>query len=206
MLASEVNSTREAVEQVRADLSGAARADDLNLLRVQTRSLTTSQQPPAGAADVSAELTNIQAQLRPALHGPDEVKVAVDGLREEMAALRWQLDQREQLGLLVADLAELRAQVARIDSTGRERTGANQEPGASLDHDGMKARSLEEENALADIDADSSAPGDDIEPPTAEPPLPVAAQPELDTPSAIITEFASRTPRRMGRTLFADEG
>jgi hypothetical protein len=37
-------------------------------------------------------------------------------------------------------------------------------------------------------------------------PPPAGNQPDAETPSAIITEFASRTPRRMGRTLFADEG
>jgi hypothetical protein len=46
--------------------------------------------------------------------------MAVEGVREEMAALRWQLDQ---LGRLVAELAELRAHVGRLESISREGAG-----------------------------------------------------------------------------------
>ena len=206
MLASEVGATKVAVEQVRAEFQDTARADDLDLLRVETRSLTASQHSPAGAADIPSELATIQAQLRPALHSLNEVKVAVEGLREEMAALRWQLDQREQLGLLIAEIAELRTQMAHLESTSHERAEGNHAPGESLDRDVTGTGSVEETQVPDGVIAASSAPSDDIEQPTTEQQLPAAAQLEPDSPSAIITEFASRTPRRMGRTLFADEG
>ena len=139
--------------------------------------------------------------LRPALHSLDEVKLAVDGLREEMAALRWQLDQREQLGKLIAEVAELRAQVGRLEA------GARPINTEIPDSEEPVAYGQATDGAVAEPPADSDIGGssDDTEPAaaaTAEP----AAQPEPDSPSAIITEFASRTPRRMGRSLFADEG
>jgi hypothetical protein len=51
----------------------------------------------------------------------------------------------------------------------------------------------------------STATGDDIDPADTASPPPAGNEPDAETPSTIITEFASQTSRRMGRTLFADE-
>ena len=156
--------------------------------------------------EVMSELTKIQAQLRPALLGLDEVKLAVEGLREEMAALRWQLDQREQLGRVVAELAELRTQVGRIEAGNSRDSAAEGQPGDDLLEQSPNEATIVGETNLSQAGADTGSAGDDGDQATTASPSQAGGQPEVDTPSAIITEFASRTPRRMGRTLFADEG
>lgn len=201
---SELGDTRAALEQIRTELQGTAQADDLELLRVEIRSLTAPETP-----EIISELTKMQAQLRPALHSLDEVKLAVEGLREEMAALRWQLDQREQLGQLTAELAELRKQVGRIDAVNVESTVTGQSDDEPLERATIVAEAVEPITTPepGDIgDAGTQASSDDLDPAATGPPPPASNPPEPETPSAIITEFASRTPRRMGRTLFADEG
>jgi hypothetical protein len=117
-----INSNMEA----RLDLLSTAWVDDVDPLRIETRSLAASLPLPCQAPDVTPELTNFQVQLRPALHSLAGVKLAVEDLREEMAALRWQLDQREQLGQLTAELAELRTQEGRIGAAIGDNAGAGQ--------------------------------------------------------------------------------
>ena len=176
---SELGGTRAALEQMHAELVGT---------------------------EFTSELTKIQTQLRPALLGLNEVKLAIEGLREEMAALRWQLDQREQLGRVVAELAELRTQVGRIEAGNGRESAAVGQPIDELPEQSANEATIVAETNLNDDGADTGPAGDDdVQAATASPPQ-AGTQSEVDAPSAIITEFASRTPRRMGRTLFADEG
>jgi HPt (histidine-containing phosphotransfer) domain-containing protein len=194
--------TQAAIDQMRAELRDVVRADDIDRLRVETQSLLAGQISLSRDVDLTGELTKIHAELRPALHRLDEVMLAVDGLREEMAAMRWQLDQREQLGRLVLELTELRVQVSRLESIPRR----SDDPDPSLSEpvaNGNDAAGATEDPPLS-VTEDGGLDGDTA-PGFAEPAAGVAP-PEPDAPSAIITEFASRTPRRMGRTLFADEG
>lgn len=200
-IASDLTNIQAAMDQMRAELRSVARADHFERLRVEVQNVAAAHETRSQAVDVAAELATMQADIRPALHNLDEVKLAIEGLREEMAALRWQLDQREQLGQVVAELAELRAQVSRLEAAAHPvDVGAPPMPEPMTDDES-------DAGTVADPAGDSTGTGETgdaahQEATSPEPP----AEPEVDTPSAIITELASRTPRRMGRTLFADEG
>jgi hypothetical protein len=106
---------------------------------------------------------------------------------------------------VVAELAELRTQVGRIETLGRESEAAGQPAHESPEPSTSESAIAEEINQTG-VGAESGSGGVTADQANTESLPPSDTLLGVDTPSAIITEFASRTPRRMGRTLFADEG
>jgi hypothetical protein len=92
----------------------------------------------------------------------------------------------------------------RLDAVNREGDGA-----VLSDDESPAAMAVEPESSRDTGDpgeADSTESGDVLDLGATAPQPPSGSQMEAGALSAIITEFASRTPRRMSRTLFAEEG
>lgn len=184
---------RSEMTGIRERLALTARADDLDLLRVETRGIAVRR-----AESVATDL-RLQATLTAIDDAVDETRRELSALRHEVAVLRAQFDYREEL-------AELRAEVQRLDWIGRRGGDSARPPIVAVPSEPTPPRGLASSEPPSRSELNPSAITDESPPGgLSETRNGASLGPPDDSAPTRITRFAARTPRRMGRSLLADE-
>lgn len=189
-LAVDMSLIRAELHAVRDLVGVTARSDDLALLRVELRGISTAAASPLPGSDIVA--ANI-ASLETALGAQQG---ALEAIQTELSALRAQIQGRSDLTAVTAEFAGLREALQRpnpdtphaSDHDEALSISANGGGNGGMHWPNPERRSVPRPERH---DRPESPPGD--------------ADPDAEPQPAVITQFAGRTPRRMGRSLFADE-
>lgn len=181
------------------DVRRTARADDLALLRVETRGIV------AGTPDL---LVTVRAAIASLNSDLAALRQASDQIQAEIASLRSQLDLRDRIAGFATELTNLRIEVQRLAHVG-SRPIEHPRPIAFAVADGTGGGPR---SSVEIARSNGHHPPEQLE---TDHPLdthedPIDPARELidssdDQPTGIITQFGGRTPRRMGRSLFADD-
>jgi len=185
---------------IRSNLALTARADDVDLLRAETRGIAIRR------ADSVASDPRLAATVAVIQSAGDDTRQEMNALRHEVSALRTQLDHREQLAELAGDLAELRAELQRLDWIGRRGSESALPAVVAVQNDPTRPRGLAPSEPPSRSEPNPPAPADESRPGVhSDPQNSASPGPKDDSAPTRITQFAARTPRRMGRSLVADE-
>ncbi len=192
----------ECMGSMQDDVRHMSRADDLALLRVETRGIAASVTAiPELFVTVHAAITSLSSDLAKLRHASNHIQA-------EIASLQTHLDLRDQIAEFATELANLRVETQRLTlSAPRQIEHPRPIAFAAADGTGGGPRSSGEitrsnghhPTEQPETDHTLEANVDSVDP--TEGPFDAV----VDQPTGIITQFASRTPRRMGRSLFADD-
>lgn len=194
-----LSSMREETLAIRADLGLTTRSDDLELLRVETRGIARAiAEMPDAKEIISAASAALQSEIA-------GVRRVSDDLRSEIALLRAGLDQRDQFGEITAELDRLRSDLHRLTLAAQRSTDFPRPVVLSAGDGSGSTHQVEPERPNGfKFERHSGGPTPDSAPSPGD--LAAATHETADdAPPAVITQFASRTPRRMGRSLVADD-